>query len=90
MHRLYLFRRGKTLAPMSPLDMTLNHQMINFQPLEIWRMLSTPSLPLLSGSLWPGVVAPDRVLSMGQKEQTLYKQMTDVKLWLLYSNTWNL
>ena len=29
--------------------------------------------------LCPGVEAPDRVLSMGQIEQTAYKQMTDVK-----------
>ena len=34
--------------------------------LEVWGMQSTPSLPLLPGSLWPGVVASDRVLSMGQ------------------------
>ena len=26
---------------------------------------STPSLPSLPGPLWPGVVAPDRALSMG-------------------------
>ena len=26
---------------------------------------STPSLPLLLGPLWPGMVAPDRALSMG-------------------------
>ena len=26
---------------------------------------STPSLPLLQGPLWPGVVAPDRALSLG-------------------------
>ena len=50
-------------------------------------MGSTPSL--LLDPLSPGVVAPDRVLSMGQIEQTVCKQMTDVKLWLLYSNTWN-
>ena len=25
---------------------------------------STPSLPLLAGPLWPGMVAPDRALSM--------------------------
>ena len=36
--------------------------------LELWRIRSTPSLPLLSGSLWPRVVVPDRVLSMGQIE----------------------
>ena len=33
--------------------------------LELWGMRSNPSLPLLSGPLWPGVVAPDRALSMG-------------------------
>ena len=36
--------------------------------LELWKMQSTPALPSLSGSRWPGVVAPDRVLSMGQIE----------------------
>ena len=33
--------------------------------LELWGMRSTPLLPLLPGPLWPGVVAPDRALSMG-------------------------
>ena len=33
--------------------------------LEIWRMQSIPSLPLLSGPLLPGVVALDKDLSMG-------------------------
>ncbi len=33
--------------------------------LELWGRLSTPSLPLLPGPLWPGMVAPDRALSMG-------------------------
>ena len=32
--------------------------------LELWGMWSTPSLPLLPSLLWPGVVVPDRVLSM--------------------------
>ena len=36
--------------------------------LELWGMWSTPSLPSLPGPLWPGVVAPDRILSMGQIE----------------------
>ena len=31
-------------------------------------MQSTPSLPSLPGPLWPGVVAPDRVQSMGRIE----------------------
>ena len=39
--------------------------------LEIWGIRSTPSLPLLPGPLWLGVVASDRVLSMGQIEQTV-------------------
>ena len=45
-------------------------------------MVSTPLLPLLPGPIWTTVVAPDMVLSMGQVEQTVCKQMTDVKLWL--------
>ena len=57
--------------------------------LGIWGMWSTPLLPLLPGPLWPGMVATDRVLSMCQIEQTVCKQVTDVKLWPLYSNTWN-
>ena len=36
--------------------------------LELWEMQGTPSLPSLPIPLWPGVVAPDRVLSMGQIE----------------------
>ena len=36
--------------------------------LELWRMRSTPSLPLLPGSLLPWLVATNRVLSMGQIE----------------------
>ena len=36
--------------------------------LELWGMQSIPSLPSLPGPLRPGVVAPDRVLSMGQIE----------------------
>ena len=35
---------------------------------ELWGMRCTSSLPLLPGPLWPGVVAPDRVHSMGQIE----------------------
>ena len=32
--------------------------------LELWGIRSTPSLSSLPGPLWPGVVAPDRTLSM--------------------------
>ena len=33
--------------------------------LELWGMQSTPSLLSLPGSLWPGMVAPDRLLTIG-------------------------
>ena len=36
--------------------------------LELWGMQNTPLLPSLPGPAWPGVVAPDRILSMGQIE----------------------
>ena len=49
----------------SVLDMTSAGEA---QVLELWGIWSTPSLPLLLGPLWSGVVAPERVLSMGQIE----------------------
>ena len=36
--------------------------------LKLWGIQSTPSLPSFQGPLWLGVVAPDRVLSMGLME----------------------
>ena len=33
--------------------------------LELWGMRGTPSLPLLLGQLWPGMVARGRAVSMG-------------------------
>ena len=36
--------------------------------LELWGMRSTPSLPLLPGSLYHGVITSDRVLFIGQIE----------------------
>ena len=36
--------------------------------MELWGMRNTPSLPSLPGQLWPGVLAPDRVPSMGEIE----------------------
>ena len=36
--------------------------------LEFWGMCSTSSLPSLPCPLWPRVVSPHRVLSMGQME----------------------
>ena len=36
--------------------------------LELWEMLSTSSLSSFPGLLWSGVLALDRILSMGQIE----------------------
>ena len=47
--------------------------------LELWEMWSTPSLSLLPGPLWPGVIAPDRVLFMCQIEQCTYAKLNHVK-----------
>ena len=48
--------------------------------LELWGMLSTPSLPLHPGLLWLEALAPDRVLSIRQIElfdiSTVSKSMT--------------
>ena len=49
------------------LDMTLNSGEVPVM-LELWGMQSTPPLPSLPGSLWPGVVSPDISLSMSQIE----------------------
>ena len=49
---------------MSVLDMTLNNLVLLM--LELWGIWSSSLLSLLPGSLWPGVVAPDNVQSMGQ------------------------
>ena len=52
----------------------------NASVMEISGMWSTPSLPLLLGLRKPKVVTLDRVLSMGQIEQIMCKQMTNFKV----------
>ena len=49
----------------SVLDMTLNNLMVRFSNAGALGMQSTPLLPSLPGPLWPGMVTPDRALSMG-------------------------
>ena len=68
--------------------MTLNNLMARLQP---WRFgeYGEPLLVLLPGTLWSGMVTPDRVLSIGQIKQIVRKQMIDGKLLLFNSNTWN-
>ena len=51
--------------------------------LGLWGMLGTPSLPLHPGPLWPGVVAPDRVLSMDQIELNCALMLN----WIVWNRT---
>ena len=51
--------------------------------LELWGMQSTPSLPLFPGPLWPGEVAPDRVLDMGQIELKCILMLN----WIIWNRT---
>ena len=60
-------QRGKT-SPTSTLDMTQKSDDEASIILELWVMLSNLLLPSILGPLWAGVVAPDRVLFMGQIE----------------------
>ena len=46
----------------------LGYDIKQFDSEELWGMQSTPSYPQLPGLLRPGVVASDRVLSMGKVE----------------------
>ena len=46
--------------------------------LDLWGMLSTSSLPSHPGQLWPIVVVPDRVLSMGQIELIFKEEELDI------------
>ena len=63
----YTTQTGKSPSntPTNVLDMILNKAP---EIQELWKMQSSPSLPSLPGPLWPGVVVPEKVLSMGQIE----------------------
>ena len=64
-------QRVKTPLPMSVMDMTLNNPMVEVPVmLELWGMRSTLLFPLLPGLFWPGIVAPDKSLSVGCIELT--------------------
>ena len=64
-HQLHLCKVGKTPL-MSVLDIKpTDGKSLVLELLGTWRITS---LPLLSGPLWPGIVALDRVLSMSQIE----------------------
>ena len=64
--------RGLKSTPTSVLDMTRNNLMVSnardFGNAEYLCHRNTSLLPSLPGSLWPWVLAPDRVLSMLETE----------------------
>ena len=51
--------------------------------LELWEMQSTPSLPLLPGPLWPRVVVPDKILSVGLIELNCILMQN----WIIWNRT---
>ena len=64
-HRLLLWRRVRPPPNECPWYDTKQSDGEVLAVLELWGMRSTPSLLLLPGPLCPGVVAPERALSMG-------------------------
>ena len=70
-HQLHLCRGLRPSPPTSVLHMTLNNLLPRLQPMRFGEYRKPLQLLMLSGLLSPGVVAPDRVLSMGQIEQTM-------------------
>ena len=66
-HRLHLSRGVRPSKECQVYDLKQSDCEVPVM-LEIWGMQSTPSLPSLSGPLWPGVVPPVRAPSMGQIE----------------------
>ena len=56
---------------------------------ELWEMQSIPSVPSLPDPLWPGVVAPDRILSLGQTVMKCVLMLELKFILLLNWITWN-
>ena len=83
-HRLLLCRGGKTpLHNQCPGYDTKQFDGEVPVMLELWGMQSTPSLPSLPGPLRPRVLAPDRVLSIGQIELNCVLMLN----WIVWNRT---
>ena len=83
-HQILLCRGVRLLSIECPRYDTKQSDLEASVMLELCGMRRTPSLLSFLGPLWPGVVAADRDLPIGQIElfdiQTEYKQMTCGKL----------
>ena len=76
-HWLHFYRSGGGKTPHPPNESPrYDAKQFNGEALvmqELWGMQSTPLFQSLPGPLWPGVVAPDRVLSMCQMICFIFK-----------------
>ena len=72
-HPTASLQMGKTPPPTSVPGYDTKLPVGETPVLELWGMWSIPSLPLLQGPLWPGVVVPDSILSMNQIELSANK-----------------
>ena len=81
-HWLLLCRKVRLPTPTSILDTKQSDGEVTVM-LELWGMLSTSSLPMLPSPLYPGVVVPDRVLSMGPIEQNGLLELN----WIAWNRT---
>ena len=80
---LQLYREGRLLPKECPVyDTKQSNDEVQVM-LGPWGMRSIPSLPLLPGQLWPGMVAPDRSLSMGQIELNCILMLN----WIVWNRT---
>ena len=73
----------KGTTPTSLLDITQKSDSEAWVILELWGKRSTPSLPPLSSLPWPGVIAPDRVLSLSQIELNSVLSLN----WIVWNRT---
>ena len=79
-HLLHLYKGGRCPHTNECPSYDSKHSKDEALALESSEIWSTPLLPLFPGPLWPGVVALDKVLAIGEREQALCKQMTDIRL----------
>ena len=83
MHRLLLCREVRHLPNECPRYDTKQSDGESPVMVELWGMRSTPSFSSLPAPLYPGVVAPDRVLSVGQIELNCVLMLN----WIVWNRT---
>ena len=88
-HRLHLCRGVRPCLVCSRYDTKQSNGQVPVL-MELWGMQSTPSLPSLPGSFWPGVVAPNRILSVGQiKLNCSFESLLFLRLNCVFMLNWS-